>query len=511
MAVTNVPENSTIAKASGLKAKDYVAYALGDVGSCLVFSLVTTILQVFYTDVFLLNPIFIMIMFILARVWDGINDPIMGRICDTIKVSKWGRYRPWFLYGCIPLAISSILMFVKWPGINTNSTGMCVYATCTYVMFGMCYTMVQIPYGSLASVVTMDDKERSKLSVFRSVGATLGSMPIMFVTALCIKNVFLTDDSGNFVLDDFGNKIKTGTTIDYKVLMIGVSAMVLASLLMYILAFLGNKERVVAHPVKPQRGDTARALARLAKNKSIVSLSIISMVLLAGQMFTQSYYIYVIKQYFGRAGIWTTLPTIMAYLPLALLMCFTPAIVRKFGKREVCGFGMIIAAISNLAMFFLKFLPREDSITITLFMVFCFMSGLGISFLVLQVWAMISDCIDDIEVKTGSRDDGTAYSFFMFFRKLGQVIAAICVNGSLIAMGYFDSAKKSANGIFLFTDDQLILMFTLATLIPAVMFGLMAILLYTWYPLSKKQVEELQFEKEVHLKESLESNKIHLN
>ena len=139
---------SYIARASGLKGKDYVAYALGDTGCCLAFGLVTTLLQRFYTDVLLLHPLFIMLMFVAARVWDAINDPIMGRICDTIKPSKWGRYRPWFLYGGIPLAISAVLMFIKWPGFGTEpgSVGVSVYATITYVLFGMCYTVIQIPY-----------------------------------------------------------------------------------------------------------------------------------------------------------------------------------------------------------------------------------------------------------------------------------------------------------------------------------------------------------------------------
>ena len=505
----NSTQETLISKASGLKAKDYIAYALGDVGGCLVFSLVTTILQVYYTDVFKLNPFFIMIMFVVARIWDGINDPIMGRICDTVKVSKWGRYRPWFLYGCIPLALSAVLMFIKWPGMAIGGKGMAAYATITYIFFGMCYTMVQIPYGSLASVVTLDDKERSKLSVWRSVGATIGNFPVMAISAMYIKSKFMTDEvTGEFILDEAGNKIKIGQYVDEKVVIIGAIAVALASIIMYLLAFAGNKERVVSHPVKPQKGDTWKAIKRLASNKSMLSLSIISMLLLAGQMFTQSYYTYLIKQYFNRGGIWIMLPTVLTYLPMAILMCFTPKLVRKFGKREITGFGMILAAVANFAMYFLKFINPETAIIP--FMVLCFISGIGLNFLVLQVWAMVSDCIDDIEVKTGSRDDGTAYSFFMFFRKLGQVIAAIAVNAALIAMGYFEVVKESTD-VFTFNSSQLSLMYALATLIPAVMFGLMALFLFTWYPLSKKKVAELQIEKEANLKEALANNKVKIN
>ena len=506
----NSTNETLISKASGLKAKDYIAYALGDVGGCLVFSLVTTILQVWYTDVFKLNPFFIMIMFVVARVWDGINDPIMGRICDTVKVSRWGRYRPWFLYGCIPLALSAILMFIKWPGISVGGKGMAVYATVTYIFFGMCYTMVQIPYGSLASVVTLDDKERSKLSVFRSVGATIGNFPVMAISAMYIKTKFVTNtETGEYILDEAGNKIKEGQYVDEHVVIVGAIAIAIGCILMLLLAFAGNKERVVSHPVKPQKGDTWKAIKRLAANKSMMSLSIISMLLLAGQMFTQSYYTYLIKQYFNRGGIWIMMPTVLTYLPMAILMFFTPKLVRKFGKREITGFGMTLAAVANLLMFFLKFMNQD--IAIYPFMALCFISGLGLNFLVLQVWAMVSDCIDDIEVKTGSRDDGTAYSFFMFFRKLGQVIAAIAVNSALIAMGYFKGVENSTDGVFTFSNSQLGIMYALATLIPAVMFGLMAIFLYVWYPLSKKHVAELQIAKEENLKEAIANNKVKLN
>ena len=108
-------EKSTeyISRTSGLKLKDYAGYALVDTAGCLIFSLVTTLLQKYYTDILHISPLFIMLMFIGARIWDGINDPIMGRIADTTKPSKYGRYRAWILYASIPLAISGMLMFAK--------------------------------------------------------------------------------------------------------------------------------------------------------------------------------------------------------------------------------------------------------------------------------------------------------------------------------------------------------------------------------------------------------------
>ena len=129
----------------------------------------------------------------------------------------------------------------------------------------------------------------------------------------------------------------------------------------------------------------------------------------------------------------------------------------------------------------------------------CCMSGCGLTTLVMQLWAMVTDAIDDIEVKTGSRDDGTAYSVFNFFRKLGQVLSAVCVNGALLGMHY--KVEKGA----VQTVENLRRMYDLATLIPAVLFGLMALLLFLSYPLSRQKVQELQILKEEKLKESYEN------
>ena len=475
-------KNSLIARASGLKTKEYIAYALGDAGGCLAFSLVTSVLQTYYTDVLILSPLFIMIMLVAARIWDAINDPIMGRICDTVKASRHGRYRVWLLYAAVPLAISAVILFIRFPGFGkdpANNLPAYVYAAATYILFGMVYTVLQIPYGSLASVITLDVRERSRLSVFRSVGAAFGSIPVMALSMLC----FTTDKT-------------TGEAIvKYNVLLTGVIVMAGLSLICLVFSFLGTKERVRTEPKTPAKGDTRRAVKIVLQSRPLLSLSIAAMLLLAGQMFTQSYYVYLIRYYFGKGGIFVSLPTILTYFPMAILMLFTPKLARRFGKKEITAWGMAAAAAANFGMFFLKFLPAEKALMP--FMALCLISGFGLNFFVLQLWAMATDAIDDIEVKTGSRDNGTAYSFLNFFRKLGQAVSAIAVNGALLAMGYFSTASS---GKFIFTGEQLETMYVMATIIPAVMFTLMALILLLWYPLSKDKVEILQEQKEEYLR-----------
>ena len=489
---------SYIARTSGLKAKDYLGYAMVDAAGCLVFSLVTTLLQKFYTDIFHLSPMFIMVMFIVARVWDAINDPMMGRICDTVKPSKYGRYRQWFLYIALPLAILSILMFVKFPrlGEDGHYTETCINATVTYILWGMAYTVLQIPYGSLASVVTTDDGERNKLSVFRSIGAALGSIPVLIIASFAYAKRI--DSSGNIVVGENGKAI---TDLQYKPVITGVIIMSICSMIMLLICFVLNKERVKTKPQPKEKGATKKAVKILSSNRSFIAISLTAMLLLAGQMFTQSFYTYVFDDYFHAN--WMNLATqACTYSPMIIMMFILPKAARKIGKKEVCTVGVAAAAGANLILFFLRGMAPEKLMWV--FLVMCFVSGCGLTTVVMQLWSMATDTIDEIEVTTGKRDDGTAYSVFNFFRKLGQVISAICVNGALIGMNY--KYEKGA----VQTLENLKKMYDLATLIPAVMFALMAIILFVFYPLSRDKVKELQVLKEEKLKESYLNKRIEI-
>ena len=483
---------SYIARTSGLKTRDYAGYAMIDAAGCLVFSLVTTLLQKFYTDIFHLGPMFIMIMFIGARIWDGINDPIMGRICDTVKPSRFGRYRPWVLYAALPLALSAVLMFWRFPGMGEegHELATCVYATITYVFFGMAYTVLQIPYGSLASVVTTDAHERSKLSVWRSIGAALGSIPVLLIASFAYAKRL--DEAGNVVLGENGKAI---TDMQYAPVIKGVIVMAIVSMLMLLVSFKLNKERVKTKPQPKEKGAAVKAVKQLFANRAFLSISLTALLLLAGQMFTQSFYTYLFDDYFHAN--WMNLASqACTYSPMLVMMFLLPSMARRIGKKEVCARGVAAAAAANLVLFFLR--GMDPSVLMWIFLALCFVSGCGLTTVVMQLWAMATDAIDDIEVKTGSRDDGTAYSVFNFFRKLGQVLAAICVNGALLGMDY--RYEKGA----VQTLGNLKKMYDLATLIPAVMFALMALILFVYYPLSRQKVEALQVLKEHKLKESYE-------
>ena len=488
----NQTKREHIAKYSGLRLRDYIFYALGDVGCCLVFSLNTSMLQNYYTDAMFLNPWFIMIMFVVARIWDAINDPIMGRICDRLPASKTrGKFKRWFIYGGLPLMAASILMFVEMPThLGTDGWNDFIWAyvfvTITYVLFGMMYTAVQIPYGSLASAVTADEKERSKLSIFRAVGGCVGSTPVL------ILNMFA-----------FYNDKETGRqVVDRPILWIGVITLAVCSFIAMFIAYKGNKERVPIKPVSREKGALLKGFKRLFKNRSMVVICVTGMLLLAQGMFTGSFFGYVLRNYYHMNGVWAMIPSLIAQFAPILFMFVAPPLAKKIGKKEISAIGLILCVLSYAAMFCLVFIPASGTIviegkeyidhtnTLVWFYVLKALSDIGICFINLQIWSMITDCIDDVQVKTGVREDGSSYAMFMFFRKFGQVIAAISINAGLIAMGY--NFAGAAN----FSEQQLRILYYLGTLIPVVMIGVAATLMIFAYPLNKKRLEALQDEKE---------------
>ena len=459
-------EHSFIEKTSGIKTRDKIGYAMGDFSSLLVFGLVQSVLQKYYTDVLGVGVVSIMIMFIVARIWDAINDPLWGRIIDRAKTKPDGRYRRWLKIFALPVAFGAILMFVKIPGLSP--TGYLIYAYITYILFGMLYTCVNIPYGSLAQVITSSDKERSTLSVFRSIGSTFGAMPAMALISLC------------YAKDDAGNRY-----MSYMKIIIGVIVIAALAAVGFYLTYKWTTERVKTEPAKKRRGETWRVIGTLFKSRPFLAVCLASMFFLAAQMFGQSYYSYLFDYYFNAPKL-TFLPTVFQYLPVAVIMLFATKLGMRFGRREVCAYGILLAGICNLVLYIM------NTHNVVVYLIVLLLSGIGNAFIFLLVWALANDAMDYNEVKYGLQDSATSYAFYSFTRKLGQTIAAILVNVALLRIGYTENVLNTAN----IDEAALRGMYAYSVLIPALLYILVFILLRFVYPLGKKQVDELQKEKE---------------
>ena len=470
-------ETSYISRTSGIGTRDKIGYAMGDFASLLVFGLVQSVLQKYYTDVLGIGVVSIMVMFIVARIWDAINDPLWGRIIDGVRVGPDGRYRRWLKIFAVPVALGGVLMFVKIPGLSEK--GYLVYAYVTYILFGMLYTCINIPYGSLAQVITSNDKERSSLSVFRSIGSTFGAMPAMLLISLCYV------------------KLPDGRSVmSYQKIITGVIVIAVLCVLGFLLSYRWTRERVETHPSPKAKGETLRVIKILLRSRPFMAVCIASMLFLAAQMFSQSYYTYLFNYYFNAPGL-SMLPTVCQYLPVAVIMFFAGKMGNRFGRRDVCAYGMLVAGAFNLILFLL------GTKNVWLYLFVCLMSGIGSAFLFLLVWALATDAIDYNEITYGLHDEATSYAAYSFMRKLGQTVAAVLVNMALLRIGYTDNVLNAAN----ITDSTLSRMYADSVLIPAVLYLLVFVLLRFVYPLSKKRIAELQVQKEEALRKLHEGAK----
>ena len=477
-------EESYISRTSGIKMKDKVGYAFGDLASCLVFGLTAGILNSFYTDVLKISALGTLIIIVIARLWDAVNDPIWGRIIQGAEARPDGRYRHWLKIFAVPVAVAAILMFLNVGGLP--AAGRYIWAFFTYVLFGMLYTCINIPYGSMAQVITSDDKERSALSVFRSIGSVIGGLPAMLLAMVCYQPV----------LENGEPKVINGikiTTIKPGVVLIGVCVIAAVSIVFFFLCHRMTKERVVTHPAPKQKGEAKKVIHTLLRSRPFMAVSIASMLLLAAQMFGQGYNLYLFNCYFHKPAL-NILPAVFQYLPVAVIMFFASKLGNKLGRREVCSYGVLFSAACYLILFVLSIFGIRN---IWLYLAGCLMGGIGTAFMFLLNWILAADAIDYNRVTYGVDDDATSYAFFTFTRKLGQTVATILINIPLLIIGY-DGGRLLVENI---KDEQLETMYNASVLIPAVLFLLLFVFLRFIYPLSKQCVAELQIEKEKILRE----------
>ncbi len=462
----------------GIKLKDKIGYALGDAGGLLTFSLIGAFQNKFYTDALGISPAKIVVLILVARIWDAINDPLWGAFIQSRKPSPRGQFRPWILGFSIPLAISAALMFLKIPGLTEGKY--LIYAYVTYILYGMMYTAVNIPYGSLASVVTDDELERSSLSMWRSIGAGVGGLPGTIILPMIVYTVTGKYANGTNI------QALNETKLFWCVLLLSV-----ISVFVYFLHYKLTKERIAPQKKKKDENYNAMAtLKALMKNRPFIMLCLASMLLIAFQFYYQSTFTYLFTDYYGKPGLYA-LVSVCTYLPMAIFIPIMNKMITRFGKKELCAVGMAFAAIVCTVLYLIR--GTELAHMPYVFLGLTFFSGLGQTFLVLEVWALVMDVIDYHELRTGKREEGMAYAFFSFTRKLGQTLAGVGLNALLAYINY--DGELSKQGIAL-GDDVLSKLYDISTLVPAIMLGLMAILLFFGYNLSKKKLAEVHTELE---------------
>lgn len=405
-----------------LSMKEKLSYGAGDIASNFVWGMVTSYLLFFYTDIFGITAAAAGTLFLVTRLWDAINDPIMGVIIDKTK-SKHGKTRPYLLYLPIPLAIIGVLTFIT---PDFSATGKLVYAYITYTLLGMIYTAINLPYGTLMTRMTRDSGVKGELNSYRGMGRTIGAI-IVAACTLPLANLL-----GN------GNQ-----QIGFPIAM-GIYS--LAAVILFMITFKNCKERVVEQVKTEKQPKVRKSVVNMLKNKYwvIIAISTILWFLRMGMM--NAALIYYVNYYLEQPG------SIPVYLTLLNLANFVGAVLalfvlKKWGSRNS---SIVMYTLATLIFIFIFTLDGESVI---LFAVLFFVANIFTGFGDPANLTMLADSIDYHEWKFGERVEGLLFSGYSFALKFGVAIGSSMVAYALAWAGYNPEAitQQATNMILILT------------------------------------------------------------
>ncbi len=406
-----------------------MAYGLGDFASSMFWKLFSMFLLFFYTDVFGISAAAVGTMFLVTRIWDAANDPIMGVLGDRTS-TKWGKFRPYLLWIAVPFAIIGVLTFTT---PDFDETGKLVYAYVTYTLMMMVYTAINVPYGSLMGVMSSDGDQRTSLASWRFIGAFSGGL---FVTA-----------SANSLVAYFSDGRSQAVGFQYTIALYAVLAAIL-----FILVFLGTEERVI--PDEQKSGSLKEDLKDLWKNKpwfimlgANISILIFTSMRDGSILFYFKYYVG--DQIVNIAGSTYELSSTAlssAYMSIWLATNIIGVLIAKplasrFGKKNT----FILSALTSAAFSIVFFFVDAHQI----FLIYGLNILLGISSgIVLPLgWSMYADIADYSEWKTGRRATGLVFSSGSMSQKFGWTIGGALSGWVLSAFGFEPNVEQTETAI----------------------------------------------------------------
>ena len=423
-----------------LSKMSIAGYGAGDAANNLAFTTATMFLLVYYTDVAGISAAAAGTLLLAVRIFDAFADVFAGRVVDRAFSKRFGKFRPFIMFGSIPLLLLSVATFSV-PQLGESGT--LLYAYVTYAALGLAYSLVNIPYGSLAGAMTQDPGERAKLGSARMVGAALvGSSLGIFVAPLIKPGADLQ---------------ATFTTITLVFVVIGAA--------LYFFTVLTAKERV--HRAVPNV-TLKQSLDTLKGNKPLMMLCLSSFLFLSGYLALTSVQLYYLRDVLGRLDLYPVLTIIQLVLTF-VLAAIMPRLVRAVGKKHVYVYASVVTVIGGIIVFLTPASQTWIGFGGLL------LSLVGVMAVNIVVWALEADTVEYGEWKTGVRTEGITYALFSFTRKTGQAVGGALAAYALALGGYKSGAVQSSDAVF---GIQLA-----AGAIPAVL-ALLALLVMTKYKLT---------------------------
>ena len=443
--------------------RDKIGYALGDLGCNLSFSLISAFMLDFYTQYIGIPGAIWSVIIIVTKVWDGVNDPIMGGIMDSVRIGRSGsKFKPWMSIAAIGLTVTGALVFLPVPNAALwLKVTLCIV---TYLLWDICYTLMNVPYGSLSAAITADPLERTSLSTWRSIGAAIGGGISMLLPLL------LYDDNQNL----------NGDILIWVALAMGAVA-----LAVYILCIKMTTERVVVPPERREKINYLKTLKGFITNRPLLALCLASFASIVFFLSSTQTAKWLFQIHFHNTDM-ISVATIISYLPMVFFIPFTSKLVAKFGKKYSVGMPFALSIVAAVVMLCIPIPGNQTGMIIYIVGLMLIQTGGGMFNLI--TWAMVNDCIDYQQLKTGMREEGSVYAMYSLFRKIAQGVSLSLPLLCMQAVGYDPQADPIGNqdpGV----PEAMVKMSIGLMLIGAVIMFVSFMLIYN---LGKKEVADMQ-------------------
>ena len=393
--------------------RDSVAYAAGDLGCNMSFALKGT-MSIFWTQ-FMGLDLWYALLLIVVQVWDAINDPLIGSMIDADKRKyKRNKFLQYIWAGSIGLIVGGACCFLPFP--NAPVWAKMIIFIAGYIVWDAFYTVANVPYGSLLSLISKEPADRASLSAWRSIGSIFGNMLPMVILP------FIIYDSNNNLM---------GERVFIAALIMGALGFICFQFMIRNTEIRVDTE-VVCNEEQP-KFNVFKAFGNFMKNRPAVGATLAAMGMFIGMQGATAAVTVIFQSYFKNVQI-SGIVQLFAMIPIVVFTPLARKMVVKYGKKELATFGSICSVAAALGLFIVT--PNNTGLDLMLYIGFQLIYSLGLGIYSTVSWAMMGDAIDYNEWKFGSREEGTVYSLHSFFRKLAQGIGPSLVLIVMVALGY---------------------------------------------------------------------------
>ena len=399
---------------------DKVSYAAGDAGCNCSFALAGTWFTAFWTQYMKIDALFFAALLIAFKVWDAVNDTLIGSIMDASKKEyKRGKFLTYIGFGSFLLTIAACVCFLPIP--NASMVVKCLICTVGYVAWDAAYTIVNVPYGAMMSNITAVPGERAQLGAWRNLGSMVISMPIGVILPM-----FLYDADQNV----------KGELLFPVALVLGVLALGCFWFMIKTTEFRVKTDTKVSE----QKFNLFASIGNFMKNRAAVGATLIPVAMFLGQYGAQVCTQVVFQAYFKQAQM-SGLIQMIGMLPMMLFIPFAKVLTNKFGKKEAASATAVLSVAACILMNVVPITP--DMTGVLVYVVLSLLHGLGLGCGMMMSNAMMADAIDYNEWKNGKREESITYAIHSFFRKLAQGIGPSLGLVLMVMVGYNEALEAA--------------------------------------------------------------------